>query len=45
MEGICRELGVTEDEALNLIGQSVALAKEAREWYRQQKTEVSMGEL
>ena len=40
VEGFCRELGLTEDEALNLIGRSVTLAKEAREWYIQQRTEV-----
>ena len=31
--GFCRELGVGRDEALNLIGRSVALAKQARQWY------------
>ena len=43
MEGVCRELGLTEDEALNLIGRSATLAKEAREWYIQQRTEVYGG--
>ena len=43
MEGFCKELGLTEDEALNLIGRSVALAKEAREWYYHQSTEVCRG--
>lgn len=43
MDGFCKELDVSEDEALNLIGRSVALAKEAREWYYHQKTEVHVG--
>ena len=30
VEGFCSELGVNEDEALRLIGRSVAIAKEAR---------------
>lgn len=43
MEGFCKELGLIEDEALNLIGRSVALAKEAREWYNHRRTEVHGG--
>jgi homocysteine S-methyltransferase len=31
--GFCSELGVSEDEALNLIGRSVAIAKEAIRQY------------
>lgn len=34
MDGFCRELGVSKDEALNLIGRSVAIAKQARKWHR-----------
>ena len=33
MDGFRRELGVTEDEALNLIGQSVTIAKQATPRY------------
>ena len=33
MEGFQRELGVSEGEALNLIGRSVTLAKEARQQF------------
>ena len=34
MEGFQKELGVGEEEALDLIGRSVTLAKEARQQYK-----------
>ena len=37
MDGFRRELGVTEDEALDLIGRSVTIAKQAREQYTPRK--------
>ena len=41
--GFRKELGVSESEALNLIGLSVALAKEACQWYTDHhKTEVGI---
>lgn len=40
MEGFCSELGVSEDEALNLIGRSVAIAKEARKQHTSQKVKI-----
>ena len=37
MDGFRRELGVTENEALDLIGRSVTIAKQAREQYTPRK--------
>ena len=37
MDGFRRELSMTEDEALNLIGRSVAIAKQPREQYTPRK--------
>ena len=33
VEGFCKHLNVSKDEALNLIGHSVAMATEARSWF------------
>ena len=36
VDGFCREVGVTRDKALDLIGRSVSIAKQAQQLYSQQ---------